>query len=1686
MKKGLKTLISITLLFAILASPVSVMASFTQFVAYTNNVNEIVGNTTREAIGSLEVDLELELPISNIRETILDMYLIDENNKQVELNINLKDANRSKDVNLEGQTIKVDIQKTNMDRQPVLDEEEYRFLRVTFDGLKQGIYRIKLVGNGFVDYTSEVIEISEYSKRLHVSNVKGTFALGDVNRDQKIDMTDYELLIDQIEKKENQDLVKYDLNCDGKVDVTDLSYIARNIQGEEVLAKINNTNPIIDINNVTVMETEGTTVEGNIANLFDNTDNVVSLTSEETISEQNPVTLQMEFNNPVETEKVVIEPNKMSDENVPTKLELEVIKENGEILKKFYEYKEPEVRALSNETTNGTIIIDLGNQVAIKKITIKIVETRNNTNLAEIAQVEFLNNVYEELPPPHMDIPQGLKLEVGSETIKAKWLHAANVTGYKVKVTGGKSDLILETTNNTIDIGDLKNYTKYKVSVESVNGTWKSGFCEEVEAEPIPNRLPPVPENIRVSGKYLRIDISWKSMDDTQSYNIYYRKAGETEYTKIEKINTTSYTIDNLENEVEYEIAISGNNHLGEGAKSANNSCITIGIDPPITHNYKLINTSNGENQKTAHIQSVQYPIASATENFDEFDIVDDDYASSWIVNTWDSGGFNENGKAPIVTFDDTYKIDNLVVITADNQPFHYNFYCRIRYWNNNGVNGAEVPNIGWQKKTSSNGKQYHEFNFAEPIEANKIQVSFGNYSTSQNMISIAEMKFYYYDDLEEKVSKLFTDDLRIELAEGVTEETIKALEDRANTPDEVSGEYHPNKDIILNDLNYARQILNDTKISDIISVDQTINNGKNGHLGFSYTLNDMQPLGIVANSGEQIAIYVGTTSNNTNLEVICTQYYPEYSSWKRTVKTLVKGQNIIDIPQITSMDVEKGGAVYIRYKSNTATQVPIKVRVSGGERIPLLDIHGLTDEQEIKAKISTYVEELKAHVEKLESYYSSKGQTYNEGTSILNSTDIVMDDVMLSVPASRALSGITNGLADTNSQVERLYNSSIAFEQMVNLFYKEKGISKTSSNAKDKWPGSRLNIRYTRMFDGAFMYASGEHIGIGLGSVSGLMSGRPIVREEDGTYTGSGFFGWGISHEIGHVIDQNGYASAETTNNIYALLAQTADDKAKSRLELSNKYEKIYKKVTSHTAGLPSDVFVGLGMYWQLHLAYDNEPTITATNTFFSRFNTLYRNDTLGNAVDKNNKLIRYASEAAGKDLTDYFEAWGLKADESTKTYLAEKGYEKETRPIYYINDEARRYRINGGTTIQNAEVTANLELVTENKQTKLSFNISKDADKLLGYEIRRNGESIGFTEGTEYIDELNALNNRVLNYEVVAYDKLLNEVGRVTLEPVKIEHEGTISKNDFTITSNMRNENDDNEYEAEGEVKTTIGNMLDGDVNTAFNGNTRKVTGERNTPYFVIDLNQTLPICGFKYTAAVENGKLLENTIQRYNIYVSEDISQNSNWKLVKQGSFGVTAEKPTGLIYFDAPGSSGGNQLYTANAGYVRIEAVGNSGISGAEIDLISPPGDNITIKDSDVYVLEEDYQFAEGEDNVIRAGNVIIKGEYRGNPAYNAGLLIDGKGETVENYNQIFMAAIPDGTILDEISSGYWVAYMTRESYEAILATEKVKANLYRVNDAETNEGQRLVSDTFYINLKPYESLQKTILVDDTKN
>ncbi len=1732
--KLFKKIVSLVLVSFMTFSEVAPVAfALQKDVNLIDNIQEIKENSDVSVKGNIEIETHFVLPIRNSKDADVKLTVYDENNAEVSVSLqdivnNASDGYLTKNVTLSNQTFRLTASKRDKDGHLLSGTDVNNnivYLAVNLYEVEKGNYKIKLEGKNFVTYETEV-EVKDFSKRVIITDERGMFEIGDITNDGKVDNSDINAMINAIN---NKDLSK-DLNLDGVVDISDLNYVTGILNGVKKDVKNEDTNAILDVKNISFeLDTNTTKLADNSSSLTSifTDEGVVSL---EKVSDE-PITLTLDL---AKDEKAL----PMSEirinfgENAPLNSKLLIELENGQTKEvAIPENDKQGPHPFTDDVKSGTRVIDLGSQIAVKKVTIVILETGNN-NLADIAKVEFLNNVKVETKAPEgFDMPRNVSInDKISEQLTVSFEHATNVTGYEIYINGPqKNGVIYQTSFNTFTIEDLKNYANYTIMVRSVNGEWRSDWTEELVASPQATRVPPKVDMVEATPSYGSITFSWKLMDDTKTYNLYYREVGQENWLFVKDITGKSYTLNKLKTRVQYEAYLTGNNDLGEGEASLIVSAKTLALEAVNYPKYRLINEYDETLRKTLHINDVIYKEGNAyrtdeelnTTDSDKWAMVDDDYLTYWKKEDWQMNAHSTNINYPIFELDKAYKMDEFVIIT----PLGYtdlikggsyntsNNDIKLHYWNttDNKVAGnkAGVVNAVVKAKYDSNNQKYYVMKLEEPIEANAIQ--FGLTVTDKTSlrngtsIQIAEVKFYEYDSLVDDVAALFTDDLRVELAEGVKQETIDALRVRANEMH--NGEYNPYRESIINDLNYAEKILKDEKLDDVIEINPNIANSY-GNPGFAMTINDYQPLGIAVRGGEQLTIYVGSV-DNPNLEVVFTQTHAEAGSWSSSVK-LNKGQNIINVPTIGSATTERGGSVYVRL---TATpKNPIKVRVSGGVKIPVLALTSLNSEEEKKEAIRSYISELDTFVNNLPTMYAEvykneeKQSTYEKYNSALGVTEIATKYGLFSFSAEAVRDAINDGLSTEDEKVERLYNSTSSFDEMMLMFYRHKGLSEDAAEAKDRIPKSRINIRYMTMFDGAFMYAGGYHIGIEYGSIAGVIQGN---REK-------GYFGWGISHEIGHQINQGSLAYAEITNNVFALLAQTADDESKSRLETSQIYDKIYEKVTSHTLGKAQNVFVTLGMYWQLHLAYDDTKTFDDTNSIFARINKEARsyNNTAG--YNKDDLLILFASKASGKDLTDYFAAWGLNASEKVRSEIESLSLPKEERAIYYLNDNARRMRLansqNGFASDVNI-INSSISSDSTTKRITLNFDLNKDKDKLLGYEIKRNGVSIAFVDGTKtsYTDYIGAENNRAYTYEIVAYDYLLNESQTYKFEEVKVSHDGSIGKETFSIESNFKAKEEIVDFEDEtlDYSKLTVNNLIDGKNETFFKGTERvktlssaptpSLTNDTSDAYVILSLNTNLSICGIKYRALVENGVLDRDTISHYKVYVSHD---KEKWDEVKDGSFNLNSDNDyTETIYFRKPNTDSDNQFWIYNdIAYVKIVSVGNKeGISGAEIDLIAPLNDNVDITMHDnkpsIGVLESDYCYLTNgcpsdvldEDGnvegIIKANSVIIEGTYTGSPSFNLITINDALNEKniYGGYFIIFAEVNSDNSVYN-VSKGTWLYVMDKDEYDGMVASgNSIRATLYRVNDALTNDDQRITSTSKAISdLPKYGSLEKVTL------
>lgn len=774
---------------------------------------------------------------------------------------------------------------------------------------------------------------------------------------------------------------------------------------------------------------------------------------------------------------------------------------------------------------------------------------------------------------------------------------------------------------------------------------------------------------------------------------------------------------------------------------------------------------------------------------------------------------------------------------------------------------------------------------------------------------------------------------------------------------------------------------------------------------------NSYQSLGSVARpsvddngTSKQIVVYMGSSDPNTKVDIVFLQNYGLPTSYMSKVYTISPGRTEITIPSIISADVEKGGQVMARVTQGS-TSANVQIRLSEVTDIPHLNVNNIindsTKEEEVKDKIRAYINELKIYISDIKSLYptevSDKDKInniylYDKETSPLNTTDIEGDRFTLTLPASEILRGIEEGLEnDIEAQVERVHNALLAWEQEVQVGFAKKGVFEEIKDfngngeidsedreyfKKHRAPLTRLNIKYQRMMMGAAAYASSHHIGVGFNSAL-YIQGVPYKIDSMGNVVNKDeahLYGGLIGHEMGHCMDIADRLYPETSNNLMAAITGTMLDEDSPYASSMNE---LYKKVTSNTIGLATNRSVVVNMLWQPYLAYENESTYKmlltdgdadlSNDSFFAKLNRACREMTAEEKAngDRDQWLIRMNSKVAGKDLTDFYEAHGIVANETTLQYVSQ--FPKETKKIQYINDEARRRRMAGTADMEEGTILSakfgndsrGNEIVNgsyvNDKNVSINLYVDKSNDNILGYEIYRNGKPAGFIERnkngqeTVYTDVVDNINNRVVTYSAVAYDYNLN----------------------------------------------------------------------------------------------------------------------------------------PTATIFFDQEGVTGGNQLSSYNARYVKITALETKNISIAELEVITPPGDNIEIGvaedninyENGIGILKEKFVYVadnpeteKNEEKSIPAGSIVIIGEYRGNPAFNVPLVLNQNEEHIaDKYNGILMAEIHDNGDLQEISEGNWVYWVEPEYVNDFMKDNtEIFAELYRTDSADAlTGGQRLVSDTFKI-------------------
>lgn len=594
------------------------------------------------------------------------------------------------------------------------------------------------------------------------------------------------------------------------------------------------------------------------------------------------------------------------------------------------------------------------------------------------------------------------------------------------------------------------------------------------------------------------------------------------------------------------------------------------------------------------------------------------------------------------------------------------------------------------------------------PTKFKRVKFKFKN--SDQNWATLSEIAFYKQDIVSDKIDNLFTNQLKNELSEDFnTKEKLQALEN------ETKG--HPLESSFKESLELAKEILNgESSTVKVITAEQhgdMAAYAKNT-LKFGFG-NNNQPTGISAKPGDVITVYVDADPNKPLPSLAFSQQEGSFGNWMRTVNLKV-GKNVITVPEIPQdgwykNKVTKGGPIYIvnPYTKEEQPKAPV-IRFASGDKFPFLTKD--TNEEEFKKFLIEYKKAIDEDIAKNPNVLDRE---------VLDVFEFVSDHIVWTGTATGAYETyIEQGVNPLDTI--KSYNT-----HMEEIF-KYYGLDGSSEQNDPKY--IRENVRLAQPF--AYMYSYTNHIGV----LSDVMANHLVPFEDRGP-------SWGLTHEIGHRMDVNARLYGEVTNNMLPMHMSVYYDKIDNRIP----YEaNIYKNVISENSNkyMEGGAFERLAVYWQLEMYKPG---------YWGNLNKLYRerNVSLGDENPNNVKmqyLIKFSSEVIGEDLSEYFARHGFEVNDETRDETSK--YPKPDKKIWYLNNSKAKYEGTGFTQDTNLEVSLNR---VENG-IKLTFDVDdKVKPDLLGYEILRDGEVIGFT-GTNTFTDTNADKAKNSKYEVVPYD--------------------------------------------------------------------------------------------------------------------------------------------------------------------------------------------------------------------------------------------------------------------------------------------------------------------------------------------
>ncbi|MEC2077639.1 NPCBM/NEW2 domain-containing protein [Metabacillus fastidiosus] len=657
------------------------------------------------------------------------------------------------------------------------------------------------------------------------------------------------------------------------------------------------------------------------------------------------------------------------------------------------------------------------------------------------------------------------------------------------------------------------------------------------------------------------------------------------------------------------------------------------------------------------------------------------------------------------VTFKELQTINRMTYATRQDSAKGKGYPKAFEIYASQSDSGDDYKLVGIGSHSTVSGNVM-EYKFNE-VTAKRIKFVFKE--AHQDWASASEISFYKKDILTDSISKIFTDLTNTKLSvEYNSEKAISELENLLPN--------HPLKEKYEYTLRTAREILNNPDLAkqyenNIITLEQL---GDPRHDAWNvkqqcYQLGSFIPTGLYYKPGETFIIDVDIAAGDKLPSISFDQNW-DIKGPRTATHTLTRGLNIITAPA----DVYPGGVYFINESTPSQQKYAPRISIkSGGETYPIY-YSGKTNVEEYKQQLTEYKQQL----DKL-----------NVGGNIVvpNLATIVTDHTLITGKATDAYNSFIKGSTEPQAAAN-------AWEDMMLYDYKLLGYSEDSLDPKHQIPKNRLHAR--AVTDG--MYAGGGLIGIGYNAES-VLFGTDL--------------GWGVFHEAGHVVEMAPLRFLELTNNIFSLANQERTNQS-IRIETDSIFNNLFNYYTSgKTLGFTyqkrPDAEVNVSgweahlVMWQLRIAFGYD---FYTDVFKNGRDTNFKaGSTPGD------RWARLGSDAAGYDLGAYLHRMGINLTDETLAYTAK--YQKLDLAIQYADTNARLYK---GTGFPEG-YTSKIKFVEEvNEGVKITIDSNGVENDMMGFEIYRDGQLIGYTNKNSYVDNTvgDAAN---LSYQIKAFDRKL-----------------------------------------------------------------------------------------------------------------------------------------------------------------------------------------------------------------------------------------------------------------------------------------------------------------------------------------